>query len=97
LPPVEPFTLPQIPSSWTPDSVSKADKKAALVEYAENNAGFPARDISEYCYIQKHIQTVEHLKSATNDLYGKRKGQAERSSDAADKHKRTKIDIWASP
>lgn len=47
-----------------PDSVSKAEKRAALIAFAMDSGGFPDRDDLEAYYTQEEIQYIKQVKAA---------------------------------
>lgn len=57
-----PFSLPEIPSTWIPESVTMQQKRDEMVEKLINTGGFPSAEIPEYYFTQEQIAAGEHLR-----------------------------------
>jgi hypothetical protein len=65
-PPINPHTLPSIPDSWQPDSVSLQEKWYDVTERARKVEGFPQN--LEYYYTEEEVEVIksyeEEMKAA---------------------------------
>jgi hypothetical protein len=78
------FNLPQVPVEWSPDSISKEAKTAAIVAIAKRTPGMPDPSILEHYHLQpeidglvrqenwlRHVQAVAIANETIKKLTGK--------------------------
>jgi len=68
------FSLPKIPSEWTPSNVSVAEKRTDLIEKAKRTEGFPNTD--EDFYSTAEIEQMERYEARIDDFWEKERAKA---------------------